>query len=358
MPPGTATNSISQKPAPDLNLLRSRVEAFWKLRQQGRKQEALNYVDPSCRKYFMGSDEQKFLSFSLAQMRFIPNSSSVKVTVDVRLLFPQFLAPVDSPVEETYVFRNGNWYAQVAPAADLKQLFQDSKEPKSANGPSPEVVAKMRKELDQLEIKPEQIQLGELRQGDSKVFSVGYKNSGTLPVRVKIKKAPPGLSVNSLIADIYPGKSGTLLFTLDTAYLDGKISDNIAFLVSNDEAETTRELPIEGYVKAPLSFTPTHLVLGQDSRCEVNIKNQTQQAIRINISNLPDFMSIEAFPDKAIDPGATSHNGLRMDRGKIPSKWPGANIIFEFGKPIDGGKEALCLYCPKNPDKPATGSSN
>jgi len=349
MPPGTATNSISQRPAPDLNLLRSRVEAFWKLRQQGRKQEALNYVDPSCRKYFMGRDEQKFLSFSLAQMRFIPNSSSVIVTVDVRLLFPQFLAPVDSPVEETYVFRNGNWYAQVAPAADLKQLFQDSKEPKSANGPSPEVVAKMRKELDQLEIKPEQIQLGELRQGDSKVFSVGYKNPGTLPARVKINKAPPGLSVNSLIADIYPGKSGTLLFTLDTTYLDGKISDKIAFLVSNEGAEITRELPIEGYVKAPLSFTPPHLVLGQDSRCEVSIKNQTQQVIQINASNLPDFMSIEGPPIKTIDPGATATVVIVCDRGKIPSKWPGSNIIFEFGKPIDGWERSPLLVLPEKP---------
>ncbi len=349
MPPGTATNSISQRPAPDLNLLRSRVEAFWKLRQQGRKQEALNYVDPSCRKNFLDRSELKFLSFSLDQMRFIPNSSSVIVTVTVRLPFPQFPAPVDSPVEETYVFRNGNWYAQVAPAADLKQLFQDSKERKSATGPSPEVVEKMRKELDQLEIKPEQIQLGELRQGIAKVFSVGYKNSGTLPARVKINKTPPELSVNGLVAYIYPGKSGTSLFTLDTTNLDGKISDKIAFLVSNEGAEITREIPVEGYVKAPLSFTPPHLVLGQDSRCEVSIKNQTQQVIQIYASNLPDFMSIEGLPNKTIDPGATATIVIVWDRGKIPSKWPGSNIFFEFGKPVDGWESSPLLVLPEKP---------
>lgn len=349
MPQGTITHSVSQRPAPDLNLLRSRVEAFWKLRQQGRKQEALNYVDPSCRNNFLSRSELKFSSFSLVQMRFTPNSSSVIVTVDVGLLLPQFPAPVDSPVEETYVFRNGNWYAQVTPAANLSQLFQDSKQKRSSTGPSSEAVEKMKKELDQLEIKPEQIQLGELRQGAGKVFSVGYKNSGTLPARVKINKIPPELSVNGLVADIYPGKSETSLFTLDTTNLDGKISGKIAFLVSNEGAEITREIPVEGYVKAPLSFTPPHLVLGQDSRCEVSIKNQTQQVIQMYASNLPDFMSIEGPPNKTIDPGATATIVIVWDRGKIPSKWPGSNIFFEFGKPVDGWESSPLLVLPEKP---------
>jgi hypothetical protein len=347
MPQGTTgAHSASRKAAPDLNLLRARVEAFWKLRQQGRKQEAINYVAPSCRKNFESRQEPRFMSFSLVEMRFAPDPGIVTVIVTAHMQFPQFPSPVDFPVEEQYVFRNGTWYAQIQPAVNI---FESSGKKKPATPASSEMMEKMKKELNQVETKPDQIQLGELRQGSVKAFSVDYKNSGTLPALIRIAKAPEELSVNTLLAGVEPGQSGTLSFTLNTARLEGKLSDKIVLLISNREAEISREIPMEAYVKAPLTFTPPRLILGPDSRCEVTIKNQTQQEIKIRRLNSPDFVTMDGSPQTAIAPGATITVVVLWDKAKIPPTWPGSGIVFEFEKSVDGWESSFLPVLPEKP---------
>ena len=71
--PATTENSFT---GPDLNLLRERVTEFWSLRRQGRRLEAMEYVNPAMRNNFLNQKEPPFSSFVLRSLSFLDDPAS------------------------------------------------------------------------------------------------------------------------------------------------------------------------------------------------------------------------------------------------------------------------------------------
>lgn len=116
-----ALQETGQSP-PDLNLLRQRIHTFWNLLKEGRRREALEVVDPPTQDVFLGRRELPFTSFAIRSLHSEDEFKTAVVTVGAVVLPPTFVRTVEWPVEETWLFREGNWYLH-AEGSRVKELF-------------------------------------------------------------------------------------------------------------------------------------------------------------------------------------------------------------------------------------------
>lgn len=328
---GTSLPAKTDQRLPDLNLLQVRVEEFWQLLQQGRKQEATALVDPSSQEYFLKRQEPQFLSFKLRDMQFEEDTTSVLVTVTALRLFPQFPAPVEFPVQERYVFRDGTWYVQVA-AADRQNPFA-SGPPAETPAPDAASILKTQKELERLEVRPEGFNLGEVGQGIAVKREISYHNASSIPISVRVPKMPPEFGFSQLWFDLGPGETKTNTIYINTQFLDGNIAADIPILLTSGKVEVQRVFKVEGLVKAPLSFAPYPLILDRNSPQTITVKNNTSNTVRISEVNPPDkFMTVEwrSESDRSLPGGGKTTFVVRWDPNKIPKGWTRGMIELLF----------------------------
>ncbi|MDA2930305.1 hypothetical protein MYX84_10205, partial [Acidobacteria bacterium AH-259-O06] len=119
--PALAESILLQR-EPDLNLLRQRVMDFWALLQQGRRREALEYVDPPTHDTFLNRRELSFSSFVIRSIRVQDRPTVAVVTVVASARLPLFAHTLEFPVEEYWVFHDGNWYVHIE-GSRFKELF-------------------------------------------------------------------------------------------------------------------------------------------------------------------------------------------------------------------------------------------
>src|SRR5262245_44701089 len=73
----------------DLNKLPKRVSQLWALRQQGKKDEALRYIDPDTRQRYLSSAENPIAKIDISGLEFTNDPKRMYVVFKARLSLPQ-----------------------------------------------------------------------------------------------------------------------------------------------------------------------------------------------------------------------------------------------------------------------------
>src|SRR5262245_40148310 len=89
----------------DLNRLRGRVTALWKLRSQvpPDKSGALAFIEPPTQNAFLQSNEPPIMKFEVTGLEFNADPKRVDVLVKARIRLPK-LGEIDNTVRETWVW--------------------------------------------------------------------------------------------------------------------------------------------------------------------------------------------------------------------------------------------------------------
>jgi hypothetical protein len=97
---------------PSLDLLAARIEGYWNLLLQRKKQQAVGYITSSDREVFSNSQIPLFKNPRLKSLELSADRIEATATVIVkRTLFP-LGQEMEWPVTEHWRFEKGNWYRE------------------------------------------------------------------------------------------------------------------------------------------------------------------------------------------------------------------------------------------------------
>ncbi|MDA2923362.1 hypothetical protein MYX65_01690 [Acidobacteria bacterium AH-259-L09] len=338
--------------SPDLNLLRERVTAFWSLLQQGRRREALEYVEPASQDHFLNRRSLPFRSFEIRTIHF-ENPTAVLVTTDVTIQPPQFFRPIKWPVKERYLFQAGNWFVQVQ-ESNARDLFRSkrgkrSRQPARINDSDE---GKIAKELSRFEIRAKRLILGSLQQGDVIWRDIPYRNDSQVVLSVKITRAPGWIAFDKSEFEVEPQGKGTLRLGVFTEGLEGKISGEISLSISHGSVARDHTFVLEGHVRASVAIVPARLIVAGSAAHTILIENNTDQELQIvRVIPSAEFLEVEWEADELpkVAPGSRVALKLQWEAARIPMDWAGGSIQLQVAAPVAGRKSFDILLLPEFP---------
>ncbi|MDA2937817.1 hypothetical protein MYX75_06095 [Acidobacteria bacterium AH-259-A15] len=313
------------------------MTAFWSLLQQRRRREALEYVEPAGQDHFLNRRELPFASFEIRTIHF-ENPKTVVVTLDVTVQLPGFPRPIKWPVSESYVFKEGNWFAKVEKSS-AKDLFRAKKERSRAARIHHSGEESIAKELDQLKITAQRLSLGMLGQGDVIWRDIPYRNNSQLLVSVKITNSPSWVAFDKTRFEVEPQGEGTIRLGVFTEELEGKISGEISLAIGHGSVTREHAFTLEAQVREALRIVPARLIVGGSAEHEILIENNTDQELQIvRVVPSADFLEVEWDADELgkIAPGARVSLKVKWEAARIPADWVGGSIRLQLAEPLAG----------------------
>ncbi len=301
--PVTSLSADAQQPRakPSLDVLLIRVKEYWALLQKGKKLQALEYVTTSSRENFLAIQTPGFSDPRVSSLTLTAKPDEISVTVNVKRVLPQLgTLPVDWPVNEKWVFRNGNWFVVTAGRTPPYALGpgRKAKEPLS-----PEEVERRRNDIrTALHFDNQIFDLGTVRKGVPAPIEIKYSLSGSEPIAVELSDAPPDLTLAGLPdRKLQPGNGQSISMEWMTSERDGPVSAHFALLARLHDVEVSFPFEVKGDIYSPVSAQPnqiifprgerkTEFVVRNNSRSEVSIRSYSSQTGIFEVSSVPQII--------------------------------------------------------------------
>ena len=106
---GSESRPGQSDPAPG-EVLRSRVEAYWRLLASGDREAASQFLRPEDRSYFLGYPEPPFQDPEVQGIEFSADSTRAVAKIDLTLLTP--VGPFEWKIQQNWTCVAGAWVAE------------------------------------------------------------------------------------------------------------------------------------------------------------------------------------------------------------------------------------------------------
>ena len=107
---GSESRPGQSDPAPG-EVLRSRVEAYWRLLASGDREAASQFLRPEDRSYFLGHPEPPFQDPEVQGIEFSADSTRAVAEIDLTLLTP--VGPFEWKIQQNWTCVAGAWVAEL-----------------------------------------------------------------------------------------------------------------------------------------------------------------------------------------------------------------------------------------------------
>jgi len=289
--------AAAQSSKPSLDLLVLRANAYWNLLAQGKKLQAMEYVESSCRDYFAQRPFPQFSAPRVTKLEPAVSGNEVDVTVTVKRRMPPLPAEMNYPVLNHWSFVRGNWWVIVK--EERLTLFN------SAGIPTGETIAP--EELEQrksyirshLQFRSDQIDFGTVRKGAWAQFEIIYRWTGDQPVEARLQSS--SLDVEGFPeGKLMPASEGRIQLRTLTSNFDGEMHEAFSLLVNRAGVSVPYGFKLQGLVYTPLSVIPQVLRFREgESEKDLEIVNNSKTEVTLDslFSNTAGF-EIQPLPQR------------------------------------------------------------
>jgi len=322
-----------------LDLLISRVDNYWRLLDERKKLQAMEYIIPSDREQFINRSTPLFSEPRIKTLQFPEDRTHVVVTVIVKRLIP--FGPVDWPVVETWIFEKDNWYLNL-PRASMPSIG-NPKKPIAPLTPEQKETEK-RKLKEMLRFEKTALDFGRVRQESQVLLSLKYSLDGTEPVRVSINSAP-GIKIQGLKdQSLTPGNNRELTIPVPAMDYDGVVNENISITAHWNGVDVPFEFTLRGFVQASVSALPRILRFNSDkgeTEREIVVRNNTKSIIELkSLKSDSEDLMVEPLPAK-VRPGKQLTMKVKQVRN-VSQRNVTHNLEIVLAKSVDN-KTSLAL---------------
>ena len=340
VPKQSSAGARSAAPAsaikPSLDLLKARVNEYWRLLARERKSEALQYVEPSRRADFKAWPTPPFSEPRITTLALSPKAEEVSVTVEVKRVFPPPMpaTPFPWPVTQSWVFRNGNWFVLMENPATEAVPFSGAPGRPNASPVSNEETAKRQKAIrDALHFETTEFSFGTVRRGDRVALSLGYELTGNEAFGIRFKDWPDDFYLPD--GTLPAGNAQIKAEFLTKAYA-GEVNEKLTAIISSHGTEIPYEFSLHGFVYTPVYATPMTLrFLSGERAKEILVKNISKSEVVINNNLSTKEFDVTPLP-QTIPPGGTCTLKVTIVKDR-----PEKNLIDALSLSFDKSVEDL-----------------
>lgn len=317
-----------QRPAGSLDLLLSRIDAYWNLLLQKKKAQAAQYIAASDRDAFLNNIIPQFFSWKIKGLEFSDDRTEAKVTLVVKRSLPS-MGTLDWPVTEEWRLQKGNWYRDYKPSFMPLPISNTDLKPKSNRDQAKEAIRRS------FRIETPVLDFGTVQQGKPAKLSLKYTLAGDKDLPVKIQ-TPSGIrnSEKAAVIVFTPGKDRELTFEVQTWLYEGSVNERIVLEARRDGVVVPFEAIVEGNVYVPVSMSPKFLDLNAEEReKEIKVRNNSKEKVELSsLFTESGKVGIEPLP-VTLSPGQEI---------TLKARWLGEtalstdNTVISFASPVDG----------------------
>ncbi len=330
--PPTGKPAVS-KPAPSLDALVQRANAYWRLLAQKQKVEASAYVEPSCRNIFLGRPFPPFRNPQIKKLEPNVSGTEVAVTVSVVRNIPPLPAPVDYPVTNQWVYKEGRWFVIVKD--DETNLFSTLPGATSPALSAEEVQKRKSSILEALKFKESSIDVGTIRQGIPASFKLNYELSGNQAFGVSVRRGPRGLR-GLPDRKLLPGAARNIELSFPTSEYDGPFDEALTLGIESQGVEADFDFRLRGHVYTPLSMKPRVVRFRRgeiEKKVEIVNNSSSPATLKGFFSETLDF-DITPLP-QTLPPGGKAEIAIHRARVKQTVNYVD-DLILILAEPVDG----------------------
>lgn len=347
--PALKAAAAAQTVKPSLDVLVSRANAYWNFLAQGKRLQALQYVEASCREEF---EVRPFPSFSaprIEKLEFGASGKEVMVTLTVKRALPPLAGEFDYPVANKWVFSEGTWRVIMT---DDELPILAGKGSSGKVGAYGSALEKLKKDLRaRLRFPKREIYIGTVRQGNPTEFALEYRLSGDRPVEMRLQDS--SLEIQKFPAmTLQPGIGRRVQVSFLTDNYDGPVQGAFTISIKQGDAEVLYNFRLRGRVYTPLSIVPRALLYQPDeTEKEVEIRNNTAHEVRFGpvVSQNRD---IDAGPlPEVLAPGGRCTFKVRLLSKDAAASISGV-LSIKLVEPVDG-ISIIVIPITKKADPPA-----
>jgi hypothetical protein len=328
-----ASSNRQQTPSkPSLDALVQRAKSYWSLLAQSNKRRAMEYVELSCRDYFLSRPFPGFSKPQVTKLEFGDSEKEVAVTATVRRRLGTLPGEFDYPVMNRWVFARGNWWVIIRDEPSAEALGMHSAPGRSI---SPAEVEKRRAFVrSHLRFASDTIDFGTVRKGEWVEFAIDYQWTGDQPVEAALQPGPIalfGFSEQKLL----PGPDQRIPLKTQMLDYEGQYQQAFSMLVTYERVGVSYEFILHGNVYIPVSIIPPVLRFREGEReKEVEITNNSSSEVRLG-SFRSDAEGYDLYPlPQSILPGGRSMLKVRVLTGASEKNHADAIDII-FAKPVE-----------------------
>jgi len=330
-------HAVGEQPArrPSLDALLARVSAYWELLAKGKKDQALEYVQPRSRDNFLARQTPDFSNPHVTDLELSQSPAEVWVTVKVRRLLPLIPAPFDWPVKEKWVLEGGKWLVAITKSSTPFTAVTETKPGSPALSPE-EAQKELQSIGEALHFENSSIDFGVVRQGRQVPIELNYRLAGNEAMYWKLKGAPRGLMRSgSGRRELIPGEGQKLELGLTTQDYDGEVSATFTVLAGRAGLEVPYEFKIHGYVYTPVSVSPRLLkFLKGESAKEITLTNNSKSELGIvSIHTQKGGLDVQPLP-QTLAPGAACRLTVKLMLKSYQTNYQD-DVVLRFANPVD-----------------------
>ena len=332
--------------APDLSLLRERVETFWSLLQKKDRDSALQYVEADRRDQFSNWKTFDFSSFELKAFDFEKeNGTEVRVRARIEVTGAAAFSgrTFEWPVDQVWSWSDDTWSVRIEVVSPREAFRSVSSIPTAPSVDDSEIGAQevqyILREFKKISIPRSHMGIGTIPAGEIPWRELPYQNGAEIPISMEVLEAPRWVVMDRTHFEMSPGEKGNLQFGLVTDGLEGKISGSVLVSLSHGPVTHKRKITVQATVESPLVVLPGALILGEMLNYEVSVKNRTKQAIRLTgVRSDQAFLEIEGVGNEGvlIPPGEATTLPMRWHPDQVPADWVAGHIELLVDKPVGG----------------------
>ena len=336
-------HAVGEQPArrPSLDALFGRASAYWELLAKGKKDQAMEYVQPRSRDNFLARQTPDFSNPHITDLELSPIPAEVWVTVKVRRRLPLIPTPFDWPVKEKWVFEGGKWLVAITKSSTPFTAVTGTK-PASPTLSPEEAEKDLQSIVEALRFENSSIDFGLVRQGQRVPLTLTYRLTGSEAMTWKLKGAPRGLAGSgSGNRELIPGEVQKLELRLLTQDYDGELSEIFTVLAARAGVEVPYEFRLHGYVYTPVSVSPRTLrFLKGESSKEITLRNNSKSELRIiSLHSRKEGFDVLPLP-QTVAPGAECRLTVKLKLRSYPTNHSD-NLVLRFESPVDELRSAV-----------------
>jgi hypothetical protein len=338
LPPNAAAQATdpapqSQRAKASLDLLVSRVDAYWKFLLEDQRSPAAEYVFPPDRERFLKTPIARFSSPTLKSLELSADRMEARVGVSVKRALPVGL--VDWLQRDKWLFADGNWYLDF----DFESKPLPGSERKAQKTGGEEKGEAAEKELrDRIHFERTVLNFGTVRQGAPVVLSLRYSLDGKEAVEMAIRKSSPAIQIQGLTnRRLPPGQGRELTVRVNSAAFDGAVDENFILVARAHEIEAPFEFKLQGFVYTPVSIFPKLVELdsaGKEREKEIRVRNNSRETLELkSLQSNAGNIAIEPLP-ATIAPGQELKMKVRQIRD-VAEPDTAEFICIDFARPVE-----------------------
>jgi hypothetical protein len=294
---------------PSLNVLVTRLDAYWKLLKDEKRDSAAYFVRTSDRKEFRSGKTPAFSSPRIKSIELTPEGDKATVVVMVKRAFPPLIAEVDWAVTDQWQFEKGNWYVRYDP----QPLPLPIKRPKAM---TPEQTESFTREIRRkIHFAQTAFDFGTVNQGNDVVLKLQYTLAGSEPIPIIFRTSAPGsscpqcdrqrgISIQGLKEESLQPGAHELSITVPTWNYDGPVKETFTLDAKPLDVHIPYEFSVQGNVYIPVSIIPKELRLKKgDREREIVLRNNSKTNLELQkYVSESGYLAIDPFP-VVIPPG-------------------------------------------------------